>query len=236
MRAIIRCKSNVELNELDGLLTEKGWWPNISQDHEEVVRRKENILSHVASEDVVMVRETYQYTIYDDTTKSWGIISAPARRLINFRLRNPDSDRLKAACEKLVTDLQGSNMSRKRGDIDISFTFVSKIEVLEPNSMDHAYSGEVLPARRIAYVLRKKRPEFWVGVLAGLSALIFLVLTIPPIAQLAYGSLSQDWIKFTNGFFDRLATSAIVTATVSILNVILYWIDLRRKPIIIWNV
>lgn len=75
MRAIIKCKSRIETSKLDGVLKEKGWWPTLAQEHPELLRRKDEILSHVAEDDLVMVKETMLFAIHDDITKSWGIVS-----------------------------------------------------------------------------------------------------------------------------------------------------------------
>ncbi len=238
MRAIIKCSTNVDVNKLDGLLAEKGWWPNLAQNHDEIEKRKREVLSHVAADDLVMVEETVLYTIFDDITNSWGIVSNPTQHSIAFRLKNRDSERLKLATERLVSNLQSLSHSSRRGsgEESVKFTFVGKIEVLEPNSEDHAYYGEVLPINRFSYARRKRSTEFWVGVLAAIAGLSLLVITFPPIASNALVNLSPEWQVYIKGLVDRLGTSAIVTATVSLLNVVLYWFNLRRKSVIIWNV
>lgn len=185
-----------------------------------------------------MVEETVLYTIFDDITNSWGIVSNPTQHSIAFRLKNRDSERLKLATERLVSNLQSLSHSSRRGsgEESVKFTFVGKIEVLEPNSEDHAYYGEVLPINRFSYARRKRSTEFWVGVLAAIAGLSLLVITFPPIASNALVNLSPEWQVYIKGLVDRLGTSAIVTATVSLLNVVLYWFNLRRKSVIIWNV
>ena len=65
MRAIIRCKTNVEPNELDALLIERAWYPTIPQDHTEALRRKKEILDSVAPEDLPVVEATFLVSIHD---------------------------------------------------------------------------------------------------------------------------------------------------------------------------
>lgn len=235
MRAIIKCITTVDPQKLDGLLIEKDWWPGLDQNHTEVLKHKEDILSHVADEDRAIAENTFLYTIYDEATKSWGIINNPTKHGVTFRVKNPDSDRLKRACERLARNLQELSSEKKRGEIGTGFDFISKIEVLEPNSTDHAYSGEVLPADRKALAIQQKRNEFWVGVLALGSALLLLVITLPPIETLFLGSLTVDWHDYWKGFLDRLGTSAFVTATISGLNVLLHYFEISRKSIIRWT-
>jgi hypothetical protein len=235
MRAIVKVKSRVDSNKLDDVLKDAGWWPNLAQDHEEIIKRRDELLDHVAPEDVRLVKETLLFTIYDDITKSWGIVNSPTTHHIDFRIRNRDSDHLKNACERLVADIQRAGKSVRREE-DADFSFSSKIEVFEPNSSDHAYYGDILPRKRFTYARHRRQTEFWVGVLAAIVGLVLLVLALPPIANQIFASFSPDWQEYLKGFVDRLATSAIVTATVSLLNVFLFWLDFRRKPIINWNV
>jgi hypothetical protein len=235
MRAIIRCRSNVDPKGLDGLLIEKDWWPGIDQIDPEVVKRKDEILSHVAVEDLIITERTYLYTIYDEATKSWGIVNNPTKHGITFRIKNPDSDKLKAACERLVKNLQEISNEKRHGDGNIFFEFISFIEVLEPNSINHAYSGEILPPNRSNLAIQTKRSEFIVGIGAGILALFLLIVTMPPIENVITSGWSVEWYTYVKGFSDRLATSAIVTSTVSILTVLLYYFDIRRKSIIKWQ-
>ena len=237
MRAIIKCKCNVEPNALDGLLTEKGWWPVLSQEHEEIIKRRDELLGHVADDDLVMVKDTLQFTIYDDITKSWGIVSNPTRHFIDFRIRNRDSERLKFACERLVTDLQDiSQRARNKKEEGANFTFVGKIEVFEPNSSDHAYFGEVLTRNRFTYARHKRAVEFWVGISALIVGVVLLILNLPFISNFIFANTASEWATYFKGLIDRFGSSAMVTATVSLLNVFLYWADLRRKSVVIWNV
>lgn len=234
MRAIIKCITNIDPKDLDTVLTEKDWWPALDQNHEEVLRRRDEIFNHVADGDRAIAEKTYLFTIYDEATKSWGIINNPTKHGLTFRIKNPDSDRLKSACERLVNDLEHLN-GRSHGETPTKIRFISKIEVLEPNSSDHAYSGEVLPAGRFTLALKQRRTEIYVGLLAGLGALFFLILTLPPIAHWLLSGLPGEWPTFSKGFLDRLATSAIVTSTVALLNVVLHWLELRRKSVIRWS-
>ncbi|UCD57752.1 MAG: hypothetical protein JSV16_01185 [Candidatus Hydrogenedentota bacterium] len=234
MRAIIRCRTNVEPHGLDALLSERDWWPNLSQEHEVVQERKREILTHVTEGDRDIAEGTHLYTIYDAETRSWGIVSNPTKGVMTFRLKNQVSDRLKTATEKLVYDLQVINAKRRKHG-GIKFDFYPTLEVLEPNSQNHAYSGEIIPASKLKYAIQQRRIEAMVGLIAALSAVFFSLLTVPSIRSPLFQQLPPEWYSWLSGFAERLATSAIVVATISWLHLLLHWLDLRRKGVIRWS-
>lgn len=156
-------------------------------------------------------------------------MNRPSDNLITFRMKNPMPDRLKATVEKLVTDLQDVEANDKV----LKFEF-QKIEILEPGGHLHAFSGTVLPSNRFSLAIKRRSTEWNVGLAAMVAALILLILSIPPIRNGMFNSIGE-WGVWITGFMDRLSTSALVTWTVSWLNVFLYWFDLRRKAVVIWE-
>lgn len=98
----------------------------------------------------------------------------------------------------------------------------------------HAFSGSVLPMNRFTLALQRRKTEWRVGIAAFLVALVLLLVAIPPLRAGIENILLDDW-EWILGFIDRLSTSAIVTGTVSWLNVFLYWFELRRQTVIIWE-
>ena len=112
--------------------------------------------------------------------------------------------------------------------------FIAPIEVLEPNSENHAYAGEVLGKDRLRLSLKDKRPEFIVGIGALSLAIILMLLTLPITEKTLLSSLTPEMHVWIKGFLERFATSAVVTAAVSLVNVALYYLDLKRKSIIQW--
>ena len=232
MRAIIRVKTNVADERLDDILKKKGWLPRITNSDLFENKRKE-ILATVHQDDIEIVRETIlPYVILDDPTKTWGIVNRPVENLVTFRLKNPIPDRLKTAAERLVYDLQSISSEDK----DLSFELVSKIEVLEPGGYLHAFSGSVLPKNRFQLAIKRRQSESIVGFASFLAAAVLLVLTMPPLQEKFFTmAVNGAWGPWYLGLFERLATSALVTATVSWLNVMLYWFDLRRLAVIVWE-
>lgn len=233
MRAILRCSTTVEKEELDGLLSSQNWWPNISQEHEIVKAHREDIVSHIAEQDRDLAHATLLYTIYDDTTKTWGIVSNPSKHALTFRLKNPVSERLKAACEKLVADLQpvGGDRDRAKGP---AFVFGSRVEVLEPNSQDHAFSGEILPPKRFWLAVEERKTEAYVGAFAAALALLLLIATSPPVKAAFLSGARPEWQGWLSGNLERFTTATLVTLTISWFEVILHWFDIRRKGFIRW--
>lgn len=242
MRALITATINAPADVLDRLpqtlehfLIEQGWWPALDQDHPEVVAMRDEILKTVSNGDHTLAKETYLFTIYHEESRSWGIISRPNRQVITIRVKNPVAERLKAAAEKIVDDCL--NQSRqKRPSQDIHFLFRSRIEVFEPGSGDHAYFGEILPANRFLLAISQRRTEFYVGLIASTAAILMLICTLPPVIHALIGHMVPEWQLWLRGLLERLGSSAVVTATVSGLNVFLHWLDLRRKRGIRWLV
>ncbi len=234
MRAVIRCRTNVEPEALDALLSKRDWWPAVPQDHELVEERKRDILNQVKEGDRDIAEGTHLYTIYDAETRSWGIISNPTKRTITFRLKNPVSDRLKAATEKLIYDFQVLGENNRKPD-GMLFEFFPTVEVLEPNSQNHAFSGVIIPAGTLKYAIDKRTIEAAAGLIAALFAAMFSLLTIPSARSLLFNWLSPEWFTWLSGFLERLATSAIVVATISWLNLLLYWLDLRQRGVVRWS-
>jgi len=229
MRAIIRVKTNIQDERLHEILKARGWLPRITK-AEVLERRKKEILDTIHPDDLEVVIETLlPYIVLDDPTKTWGIVNRPADDLVTFRLKNPIPDRLKTATEKLIRDLQLAN------EKDVNFAIESKIEVLEPGGDMHAFSGTVLPKNRFALAVQRRQNEWWVGVVAFIASLILLIATVPPIQGFLGITNATEWGAWNLGFLERLSTSTIVTATVSWLNIILYWFDLRRQTAIVWE-
>lgn len=229
MRAIIRITTNLPDDRLDDLLRSYGWLSRVS-DEDFIEQKRKEILDSVHPEDLPIVRDTLlPYTLLHDPTKTWGLVNRPVDNLITFRLKNPIPDRLKAATEKLVRDLQDFSNQEKK----VFFEF-EKIEVLEPQGFMHAFAGEVMPRNRLSLAINRRRTEWLVGVVAFIVSAILLTLTFPGIRSIIFPD-STRWTLWIIGFLERLSTSAIVTATVSWLNVLLYWFDLKRQNVVVWE-
>ena len=279
MRAIIKCITTIDLSTfcieqsskpeansppdpkpchpLENLFCDNNWWPELSQDHKEIIKHKDEIISIVSPDDQDMVKETFLCIIYDEATRTWVLVNHPTTKGITFRLKNDDSDKLKRACERLVTDLQNCNQqekSNKKNEVAIKFDFISRIEVREPTRPDHTYSGEIIPAQRWKLAIKQKNTELYLSIISGFVAIGLILLSLPighvilatnalpiethvPFIQdLNFLKDHPDWCEFFKGLIERLGTSAVVTATISLLSIILFYLDIRQKPMVRWSI
>jgi hypothetical protein len=237
MRAIIECITSKEPTDLKEVLEENSWLPTIGEDDEFTQSRKIDIIEHIAPEDQPLVEKTFLHTIYDDSTKTWGIVNRPTKYELAIRLKNSSSEKLKHACEKLVGDLQVYSLKYGK---NLNFQFPTNIVVLEPNSNSPAFHGEVLPLkrfpRRFFLAIQERKREALVSGVALLISLILLVLTIPTWSSLIPFPLESDWHKWIAGNLERFGTATLLTSAISGFEVFLHWFDIRRKPIIRWLV
>jgi hypothetical protein len=329
MRAIIGCRLNVDPRILQPLLEQKGWIPSPKVSDATLNDRTADILGHVSPEDFGLVNETKEYLVFHQPTKTWGLVNYPVTRGIEFRLKNRDSDRLKAACEELIADIdlicqesrtpwavrvlkaissipnplrrassngqptnghdansplpaldtgvatpalsQSSNGTTgltptqsntpaalvavpvgtetalvtplpeahqqpilNNGANNIRATFAELIQVLEPNSADHAYSGRIISESKFRVAIRRRWAEFWVGAVSLALTTITMLFTYPSLEPYLLGSLSIETAKWTRDFLERLSTAAFFSSTIAGLNVGLYWLDLRRMKLVEW--
>jgi hypothetical protein len=95
MRAILRCTTTAETQDLEAVLVAIDWWPSLDQTDPIIQERTEDIVTHIADADRALAERTSICTIYDETTKTWGIVSNPSRHVLTFRLKNPVSEKLK---------------------------------------------------------------------------------------------------------------------------------------------
>jgi hypothetical protein len=86
-RELSRHKNHVmhPLERLDAVLSDTHWWPSVDQEDDIVQKKKEEIVAHISDQDRALAEKTYRYTIYDDMTKTWGIVSNPASNVLTFR-------------------------------------------------------------------------------------------------------------------------------------------------------
>lgn len=234
MRAILRCSTRVEKEELDAMLSSLNWWPTLDQENPIVQGRSDDIMSHIAQEDRDLAKTTLLYTIYDDTTKTWGIVSRPSTHMLTFRLKNPVSERLKAACEKLVADLQPVLADRGRPK-KLAFEFSPRVEILEPNSQDHAFSGEILPPKRFLLAVRERKTEAYVGAFTAGLAVLLAAITAPPVKSALLSGFAAEWKQWVSGNLERFTTAALVTLVISWFEVMLHWFGIRRQSYIRWT-
>jgi hypothetical protein len=235
MRAIVKCTAAtpVEADKLQKTLEQHDWWPRLPQDDPEVTERKNEILGHVAEDDRPLVEGTLVCTIYDEETKTWGIVNNTTTHVLTFRLKNPIADRLKAAAEKLVSDLSSVTVGKR---IDGgAFRFQQQIVVLEPHSEHSAFTGQILPSKGFLLAVKERKRETCVGIFTVVLTLLLVALTAPPIARWFFTTPDKDWQEWITGNLNRFTTAASVTATIAWFEVLLYWFQVRRQSAIRWS-
>ena len=233
MRAIIRCTATFEKQDLESLLADINWWPTVDQSDPLVRDRAQDIITHIADSDRGLAERTLLCTIYDDATKTWGIVSNPSLHVLTFRLKNPVSEKLKVACERLVIQLQPHVPDHRSGRTPVEFS--PSVEIFEPNSQDHAFSGAILPPARFWLAVKERKTEAYVGLFTTLLAIVFLTSTSPLVRPWLMRGFDSDWQQWFSGNLERFSTAALVTLTISWFEVFLHWFSLRRQSSIRWT-
>jgi|SRR5215213_2775458 len=226
MRAVIKCQGEIIDQQLEEWLDGKNWLPNQPQNSPLVEEHKKETLAYVPQHDRVIAESTHCLTLFDEVTRSWGTVCRPNRNRLTFRLKNPVSEKLKKACEKLVADIQTNTL--------LQFAEF-KIEVLEPQGEHQAFVGHVLPSNRWDYVKLQKKTEYRVMVASCVIAILSLALTTPLLKPIALSPFSETWGEWFSGILERLGTTAFVTFIVSSLEVYLYKKDLDKLPPVQWD-
>jgi hypothetical protein len=233
MRAIIRCNTKLSKEAFQRAIDSCGWWPPLQQDDSDVNMHRAHIISLISPEDARIVEATTWYMIYKNSLRTWGLVNCPQNGIVEIRLRNQSSPDLRKACDELVSALQ-NYVDNKQGD----FEFSDAIEVLEPNSLHHAYYGEPLPAsaRKKWLLARTERRGEWIsGNILLAAAILLIILTIPYISSSLSLVLTKEWINWFDGVVGRLATSALASSAVSYVAVLIHFFGLKRLGTIRWQ-
>lgn len=265
MRATISCTTHLTNNYVVSILDEISWLPYIDQleidespeiekirkdtikrhtaQIETINLQRENILREFSDHDLVCRENTF-CTIYDTDTKTWGIVNRITKYKIEFRLINYDSSDLKKACGNLVTMLRSnipknllglSNLQKVIHPNNKIFVFSTYIHVLQGNR--EAFHGTILNENLLKAATLQKKREVWLIVVAGVTSIILLILTSPVCYDLFEGgsSISREWGLWLSGIFHGLSSAALVTCSISILELFLYRQQLKREAPIIWS-
>jgi hypothetical protein len=234
MRAVITCRTQANKNEMEQFLRENYWLPSAGQEDEYVIKMRDEIILQISPDDKEYAEKNIWFTVFDISTRSWGIVDNPIHGTLVFRIKNSVSQRLERASQKLVDDLN------KAPNLKVGFD--PRIDVLQANTGQHAFFGEILlpkPFGRIRRAISDRGIDATVGLIAGLIALALLIITIPSINPAVMSFLAitdKSWQDWWNGSFARLSTSAIVTFTVTWSGILVHWLRIRRKAIIDWSV
>lgn len=225
MRAVIKCDADIIDDQLTQWLEQRNWLPNEPQNAQLVEQHRAETLEYVPAQDRTIAEHTHILTLFDETTRAWGTVCRPNKKRLTFRLKHPVSEKLKKACERLVTDIL-SNSSLQFSE--------TKIEVLEPQGEHRAFAGTVLSPHRWHVVKQERRTEYRVMLASGAIAIGTLLATSPALRPLLLSPFALDWATWVGGILERLGTTAVVTAIVAGLQLYLHWKDVQREPPIRW--
>ncbi len=159
-------------------------------------------------------------------------LADPAKSIDAWRRRIQDGIRLltalstafaAASFERVVKFLQA------RGGVE----FLEHIEVLEPNSSQHAYRGTILPPATLLQARNDRKMEWKLMWTAGIAGLLLLLLTL--LMAIMTHWLEWTFGKWLLGVVDRLGTAALATAGVSLANVLIYYFEIKRTAGIRWT-
>jgi hypothetical protein len=232
VRAIIDCNLSLGKEALRDLFENQiHWWPPYEQNDPIVLKERDHILNLVYSADRDLVSRTYCFMFYHHRTQSWGLVNSPQEGIVEIRIRNGDSLKLRRACEALIAALKSYETKHK-----INLTFEETIRILEPDSNNEAYDGEILPDPDFKHAKADRAAEWRVGIIFLVVSLFFTGMTIPSLQHFIEAHLlSKEWTEWGAGFIGRMATSAIVTSLVSFLAVFFHMYDLRRMGVVRWH-
>lgn len=223
----------------------------------------ELILGQIAAEDRDYALLTFQHPIYDRRTQTWGTVHYEPdhqQRHIVIRLRNSHSERLKRATQRLVAHLLGdvedesraARVRRLSSEIRALAHWLwyrklrsdpmefEPIKVLEPGSPREAFYGSVVSERTLGSVVRERRGDLFIAGIFGALGVASLLLESPLI--LDYDKRVHDltiwhsgWLAWMAGNVGRLGTSLFVASFLPVIQVLLAWREVRRRPAVVWD-
>lgn len=220
---------------LQGVMRECDLWPALPQDHPEVRRVMQDILDNVADSDKPVIAETIMFAIWDAETNTYGIVNQTGYYTVEFRLKNPVSDKLKKACTDLVRDLR-DYVKRSPGEPIEELTFSPRIEVLEPRSQHQALTGFIGEEKSWKRAKEDRRPSYILAIITTILFLFCLWIT-SPLGYLKAGEVSDgsDWQRWAGVLCSHASPAALVTACISWLEVGLHWKTLKTHYPIDWR-
>lgn len=225
MIAVIKCKAFLpNVVKMKDIIP--SWSPKLGQDHESVLRQRQVIINEISDKERTVVSDTSFAVLYDENSSSWVIVSKVSEGVLTFRVHNSISDKLKNACDDLVRDLLKSN---------IKFEFIGKVEIFEPQGDKSIYYGEIFPKQLFRVAMKQKQIETAIGIISLLTGIILLIMTIPPISAVLFEKLTTEWKTWVQNLLDQFTASALITATVSAITIIIHFLEIKKKGIIHWT-
>ena len=221
------------------------------------------IIFHISRPDKKLARITFQYPIFDRQTQTFGTVHyEPDKHHIVIRLKNSHSEKLKLATERLAGDLIRGKIEGRRSirimnairalagavltawfrmpDRHRGKIALARIKVLEPGNPVEAFSGTVIPEKSLASVVHERRSDV---VLAGVFLSLGLAISLlssPILLNFDYQTHTEHWINgwvpWFSGNMSRIGSAFFVAVFLPIIQILLHWRAVRRKPSIDWNI
>jgi hypothetical protein len=255
MRAIVNCRLGFPPDQLSGTLKQLVLLPDVAQDNQIVVTEREAIFADIHAAELEYARATYQLTILEHDTRTWGIISGGQQ--VEIRLKNHNPERLRRAVENIVarlSDYADFNRPRVswwfRGLVLVqrivtrtraksvppldAFDFVPPVEVREAKSDQHSFSGRIRSQRSLGVFMRVRRREKHLVLVSAVIALGGFTATVPPIAALWQIGLQPRWAAFWFGHVERLTTAAALVCIVWLIELYVGWSEYRHRRVVEW--
>ena len=172
-----------------------------------------------------VIRSDYQHG-----NQAWGLVCIDGHSVV-IRWRHRITRSLESATARLVSSACGLI---SEGKLFRQFKQEQIVVVREPLSTSDAYIGEILsPGPLLVERARNdKKTEIWITTTMLIGTAVFFVLGFYFFRIKPDPNSIDRWIS---GFFDRLATTALLTAAISYLSYYLHLRDLRKKTIIDWK-
>lgn len=149
---------------------------------------------------------------------------------ITVRFRHHLSRSLEQATENLVNHIWNESGPNKKFQY---FQENQIIPVREPRSIHDTYQGEIISQDKQLYkqARNEKKIEYIIFIIFSSLTIICSCLGF----YLFISSKSEESIRWVSGFFDRLATGAIVASLTAYFNFRFYINNLKKKQPIEWK-
>lgn len=221
------------------------------------------ILDQIWDEDRSYALVAFKYPIFERESETWGTVHYErGQRHVVIRLRNSNSEKLKAASEHLVRSfLTEVHPKQKILRIRIFFdglgrlaqsvfyrvprqespyTF-SRIRVLEANSSIEAYSGGIQPERGFRWTVQQRRTDIRVAVVFLLLGISVLLMESPLIFNLDerlhnLTHWTNGWLSWFAGNMQRVGSALFVAVFLPVIQIFLFWRATKNQPYIHWSV
>jgi len=179
-----------------------------------------------------------------------------------IRLKNSQSEKLKVATQRLVADLNLGTVESRRSirllnalrALNISFLRLwyrsahhsrrrirfARIKVLEPGQSTEAFSGRVTAERSLASVIRERRSDIVVAGVFLTLGITTSILSSPMVYNFDYLTHAEKWtdgwLAWGAGNLSRIGSAFFVGVFVPLIQILLHWQSVRRKPSVSWNI